>query len=532
MTSLHNMTLKEKIGQLFMFGFVGTDVTEDVAEMLEHEKIGSVCLFPRNIETPAQVKKLNQALQKTADRSGHSVPLIISADQENGIVRRLKTGVTALPGSMLLGAIDEADATEQVSHATAKELRALGVNMNLAPVVDVNNNPANPVIGVRSFGERAKHVAKHGRAFIEGHRDAGVMTCPKHFPGHGDTSVDSHKALPENKRSLPELEGVELVPFSRLIESDTADAVMTGHIHFSELDTEPVPSSLSKNVTTHLLREKMGYQGVIITDSLEMNAIQDSIGMVEGVVQAFKAGADILLVAHTRSLQAQAVERMEDAVKKGEIPEADIDRSVSRILRLKEAYINNDPAYDEENVPSFVGGADHQTLARAQYDRGVTCVQGGGMLPLEVSPESAVLAITVRMEMQAEIEEKQRREKGLADAIADYHTHVYDWTISPTEMDIGAICETAQHAGAVVVGTDNAYGFPSQVQLIEKLAENDVPLIVIALRGPYDLACLPEVEAMIATYEPSYPAIESAVGTLFGAIEPEGRLPVTLPDFG
>lgn len=532
MTSLHNMTLKEKIGQLFMFGFVGTDVTEDVVEMLEHEKVGSVCLFPRNIETPEQVKKLNDDLQNTAKRSGHNVPLIISTDQENGIVRRLKTGVTTFPGSMLLGAIDDTDATAQVSHATAKELRALGVNMNLAPVVDVNNNPANPVIGVRSFGEKPQHVAKHERAFIEGHRDAGVMTCLKHFPGHGDTSVDSHKALPVNKRSLAELGGVELFPFSRLIESDTADAVMTGHIHFSNLDIERVPSSLSKNVTTHLLREKMGYQGVIITDSLEMNAIQGSIGTVEGVVQAFKAGADMLLVARTRSLQAQAVERMADAVKIGEIPETDVDRSVSRILHLKGAYINNDLVYDEENVPAFVGAADHQTLARAQYDRGVTCVQGEDMLPLEVSSESTVLAITVRMEVQAENEEKQQRGKNLSEAIAEYHNQVNDWTISPTEIDIEAICETAQHAGAVVVGTDNAYGFPSQVQLIEKLAENDVPLIVIALRGPYDLACLPGVEAMIAAYEPSYPAIESAVGVLFGAIEPKGKLPVTLPDFG
>lgn len=530
MQTRHNMSQKEKIGQLFMFGFEGTEVTSGVLSMIEEEKVGSICLFPRNIESPGQVKKMNADLQRAAEQAGHKVPLIISIDQENGIVRRLKKGVTAFPGSMLLGATGDVEAVTDVSHATAKELDALGVNMNLAPVLDVNNNPYNPVIGVRSFGAHAEDVAEYGRAFIKGHRDKGVMTCVKHFPGHGDTSVDSHKALPLVKHPMERLKKVELYPFSKVLESGV-DAVMTSHIHFSNLDDKSVPSSLSKNVTTHLLRDEMGYQGVVITDSLEMNAIQDSMGTVEGVIEAFKAGADILLVSHTRQLQKQAIKRMENAVHTGEITEKQLDRAVDRILNLKKKYLSDQHPHEQVSVPTFVGGEDHRALARQYYERGVTVLKGNDMLPVKVTPDDIVLAITVRTEVHSDIEEEQHQEMDLSAVIKDHHMNVKGWTIRPTpdQSDITAICDAADHSDMVIIGTDNAFTFQQQVQLIKRLEESGKPLIVIALRGPYDFSSFPEVPVFIAAYEPSTAAMRAAVDILFGKVEPKGKLPVTLP---
>lgn len=525
------MSLREKIGQLLMVGFDGTEASSSIVEMIENDKIGSLCLFPRNIDTPKQVLKLTSDLQNAAEKSGHPYPLLISIDQENGIVRRLRKGVTEFPGSMLLGAVGDFEATRAVSRATAEELKAVGVNMNLAPDLDVNNNPENPVIGVRSFGERPEDVAKHGVAFIEGHHDAGVMTSVKHFPGHGDTAIDSHLNLPTISHSMERLGQVELPPFIEAIKAGT-DTVMTSHIYFSTLDTEEeIPASLSKAVTTGLLREKLGFHGVIVTDCLEMNAVVSTAGTVEGALIALKAGADLLLISHTYDLQKQALDRIEAAVNEGELPEEWIDRAVERVWELKKKYLSWETTPALKEIPSFVGGEAHEELSRKQYERGVTVVKNDGLLPLNVQENMKILVISVSGQSHTPVEGARKKDSILPAAIASHHANVLveEVSSSPDEEEIARACKLANEADLIIFGTDNAFSLKRQVRIVKLLEEKNKPFVVVAVRNPYDLSRFPEVQAFITTYEPSALAVQAAADIIFGKIEPKGKLPVTIP---
>src|SRR5690606_2186935 len=286
------MSLRQKIGQLMMIGFHGTRLSEKVQRMIVEDCVGGIILFGRNIGTPEEVLRLTSDLQTCAKTAGHPFPLLISIDQENGVVRRLGKGTTLFPGNRLLGAVDDEKVTRHIARATAEELKRLGINMNLAPGLDVNNNPQNPVIGVRSFGESVDGVIRHGLAFIEGHQAVGVVTTAKHFPGHGDTDVDSHLDLPTVPHGLKRLETVELRPFQEAIDAGVC-CVMIAHVFFPAFEAEDkVPATLSHSVVTGLLREKMGFNGVVTTDCLEMDAVSKTIGTVEGALRALKAGVD------------------------------------------------------------------------------------------------------------------------------------------------------------------------------------------------------------------------------------------------
>src|SRR6266516_3539596 len=242
------MTLEEQIGQLLMVGFWGSTPSQEIIDLIQRYQVGNIILFSRNIRNACQVLELTQSLQMIAKEAGHRFPLFIAIDQENGIVQRLGETATIFPGNMALGAIGSEEIAYKVALATGRELKALGINMNLAPVVDVNNNPANPVIGVRSFGEEPHQVAQLAAAAVKGYSSAGIITCLKHFPGHGDTAVDSHLALPTIPYTMERLAAIELVPFSNGIEAG-ADSVMISHIYFPSLMRhEVLPSTLSPTV--------------------------------------------------------------------------------------------------------------------------------------------------------------------------------------------------------------------------------------------------------------------------------------------
>ena len=293
------MTLEEQIGQLLVVGFHGTRIPHTLRELIEHYHIGNIILFSRNIQNTHQLLELTCSLQEIAKAAGHSAPLLIMLDQENGMVRRLGLGATIFPGNMALGAIGSEQVAYDIAKATGHELRALGINMNLAPVVDVNNNPANPVIGVRSFGEDPQQVAHLAVATIKGYQAAGIISNLKHFPGHGDTSVDLHVALPTIAHTIEHLEQVELVPFKSCIQAGT-DSVMIAHIYFPALMPDKIlPATVSPAVIQGLLRQQLGFDGVIVSDCMEMNAIVSTIGTAQGTVMALQAGIDLVLVSHT-----------------------------------------------------------------------------------------------------------------------------------------------------------------------------------------------------------------------------------------
>ena len=300
-----------------------------------------------------------------ATSQGAGIPLFISVDQEGGYVARLPRA-TSFPGNMGLGAAGDPALTRKVGEVTARELRACGINMNFAPVVDVNSNPSNPVIGVRSFGESADSVAELGVAMVEGLQNEGVCATIKHFPGHGDTSLDSHIALPTVPHDKARLKTVELKPFQAAIDAGV-DVVMTAHVTFPAFEPKPgLPATLSRRVLTGLLREDMGFTGLIVTDAMEMGAIVKNFGLEEAAVMAVNAGADIVLVGWPQDWRdaVRVVDALNKAVAEGEIPMSRIDESVQRVLEVKERRrILSAPLVDEKKAKVSVSTEDSRKFA-------------------------------------------------------------------------------------------------------------------------------------------------------------------------
>lgn len=316
MQSTFLLSLRQKIGQLLMVGFDGPIPNAHVERLIREYQTGGVILFRRNIENPAQIGLLNRQLQAiNAEQS--SIPLFIAVDQEGGVVARIEEGVTPLPSALAFqaaGSVADCEALTQIANA---ELQVLGFNVNFAPVLDVNNNRRNPVIGVRAYGETVAQVCEYGLAAQRGIQAAGIAATAKHFPGHGDTDVDSHLGLPRVGHDRARLDAVELAPFRAAIAAGV-DAIMSAHVVFPAFEPDPdTPSTLSHAVLTDLLRGELGFDGVVFTDCLEMAAIAAGVGVVEGAVRAFKAGADVLLVSHREDRQVGVIEALLAAVARG-----------------------------------------------------------------------------------------------------------------------------------------------------------------------------------------------------------------------
>ncbi|HKT35156.1 MAG TPA: beta-N-acetylhexosaminidase [Nitrospira sp.] len=327
------LTSREKIGQLFMVGFLGASVTPDLAAFLKDYKPGGVILFSRNLESVEQIVQLTNDLQQCSPKS----PLLISIDQEGGRVSRLPKGFTIFPPCEIIGRCHSGELAYAAAATIAKELKAVGINMNMAPVLDVNSNPDNPVIGDRAFGTTADTVIEMGLVTAAGLQDSKVVACGKHFPGHGDTNADSHKELPVVEAPRERLEAVEFPPFRRAVAAGIA-TLMTAHVLYKALD-DRLPATLSPEIITHLLREQMHYNGVVLTDDLEMQAIVGHYGPGDAAVRAFVAGCDMLLICKDRDREIAAFEAMEKAVASGTIDMARLDQSVVRIQRIKQRYL-------------------------------------------------------------------------------------------------------------------------------------------------------------------------------------------------
>ena len=327
------MDLKERVGQLLMVGIDGLTPSKETLTLIKKYKVGGIILFKRNINSLPQLVKLTHELQKEAS----GTPLFIGIDQEGGRVSRLSEEFTIFPPMAVVGNHDSAPLAYSVGEVTARELRSVGINLNFAPVLDIDSNKKNPIIGDRAFGESPGLVSKLGLAVIMGHQDNGVIACGKHFPGHGDTSTDSHRILPIVDHSLERLLEFELRPFQHAV-ANRLEALMTAHVRFSQIDSEK-PASLSKKIVTSILREGMNYEGLVVSDDLEMKAVLDHYTVKEAAVKAILAGSDIVLVCHQFELQAQAYEGLLNACGKGTISEKRLEQSLNRILKIKEKYL-------------------------------------------------------------------------------------------------------------------------------------------------------------------------------------------------
>lgn len=341
--SLKEMSLEQKVGQLLIVHFPGKEVNEEARILVQEVGVGGIIYYEwaNGLESPQQVQNLSNGLQKQAE-----IPLFISADQEGGRVARLKAGFTVFPGNGALGRIDDPRLSELCAYAMGKEMRAVGVNLNFAPVVDVNCNEKNPVIGNRSFGASTQKVTEHGKSALKGYKRAHVLTTLKHFPGHGDVTSDSHESLPVVSKSREALKAMELYPFEQL--APFADMIMTAHILVPALDANNC-ATLSGPILKDLLRSELGFQGIIISDSLIMEGVLSQCrNLEEAALRAFNAGCDMIILGGRQlvgqrmhyELTVQDVKRIHqflvDAVKKKFISEAELDASVERILLLKE----------------------------------------------------------------------------------------------------------------------------------------------------------------------------------------------------
>jgi len=525
MKDLKTMSLKEKIGQLVLCGFFGTEPTAELEALIAEHQIGGVIYFARNVVNTKQVAALSERLQEIAAGSG-TLPLWVSIDQEGGMVARITEGVALMPGHMALAAGTEGpQAAYDAAFISGTELRRLGINLNFAPDLDVNNNPDNPVIGVRSFGESQELVASYGVKAVQGYQDANVVATAKHFPGHGDTNVDSHLDLPMITHNEARIRAVELVPFMAAIENGV-DAIMSSHIYFPALEPEKLPVTLSRSVLTGLLREELGYQGVIMTDCMEMNAISEHYGTVEAAVMAVEAGADLVLISHRLDRQIGAIEAIERAVREGRLTEARIDASVERLLALKER--RGLLAPHATGGAAAVGTAEHCAVAQALSEASITLVKDEqSLLPLK---RVRTLAVTVAAAVSSGVDETYAGPASLGAALTEHGLDVLDRVLPLQELaqHRDVVLADAQAAEQIVIGTYNARFHPAQVELVRDLQALGKPLVVVALRVPYDLLELPDVPTFIAAYESRPLALASTARCLLGELPFQGRLPVTL----
>ena len=524
------LTLQQKVGQMFICGFDALTPNDHARTLIEEHKVGGIVYFRRNVQQLSQLAELSASLQAMA-ASGGQLPLIISIDQEGGMVARIDhEGISRIPGNMALGATGSEEYSYQVARIGGQELRALGINMNFAPCLDVNNNPLNPVIGVRSFGEDPKAVAGLGSAAIKGYQEEGVSATAKHFPGHGDTSIDSHLGLASVPHDRARLEQVELYPFKRAIESGV-DAIMTAHIAFPAFEPDGIPATLSHAVLTGLLREEMGFEGLIVTDCLEMHAIAKEYGIPEGAVRSIEAGADCVLVSHTLSDQQAAISAVIEAVTSGRIPEERIDASVERILALKKR--NADKAGTLEQVDLDLLNGRVKDYLKEIAGKGVTLVRDNNQLPL--AEGEPVLVYWPELLRATQVDEAWSRSYTLGDALTKRGSNVTEIRIG-TDLSDEEVEQALKNAGdysQIVVATYTSESrLPEgQRKLVEGLLSlGQGKLIVASTRNPYDLNDLPNIPAYLCCYENTPNYMDALADVLFGKVKPEGRLPVSLND--
>lgn len=518
-----DLSVEELAGQVFMIA-VDTEIAAAREADARAGRLGGALLRWDRF-TGDQARAMSVQLQDWSRSSPHAIPFWLAADHEGGptFTQRLY-GTAPFPGNMALGAAGSPELARDAAETTARELRALGVSVTFAPALDVNSNPANPIIGVRSFGEDPAAVARLGVAALDGYRDGGILPVVKHFPGHGDTSDDSHLGLPVNAKPLAELEATELVPFRAAI-ADGAPAVMPAHMVFPALGTpahEPV--TLSSAAIEGFLRGRLGFSGLVFSDSLDMGAIANAYGSPEAAVRALLAGNDVLLLGKGDFPSAFAA--VVAAVKSGRLPRTRLEDAVGRILEAKRKL-----GLFSRAVPQPLPEAELERgreLARKVAEAAVTVVHNDGTLPLKLKKNQTLGLVMIHSSRYAD--EAARFETAVAARHA--RTVTADETVvNPDDAAGDAVVAHMKGASVVVVGTFQYGGTlpEGQARLLRRLIDGPAPVVVVSLMNPYDLSAATGARAELCAYGMTTSALDATARVLFGEIPARGRLPVTLP---
>jgi beta-N-acetylhexosaminidase len=522
------MTLEQAVGQQFLLTFEGREAPpEQFLEVLRGQHVGGVVLFRhKNMGSLTELRGLTHVLQCAATESCQP-PLLIAADQEGGQLIAVDQ-TTPFPGNMALGAAGSDKLAYKVGRAIGKELSAVGINVDFAPVCDVNSNPQNPVIGTRSFGEDPKLVARLSVALIRGLQSAGVAATAKHFPGHGDTSSDSHQNAPVVKHDARRIRSVELVPFRAAIDSGVR-LVMTAHIVMPALNggSNELPATLSPRILRDLLRKKMCFNGVTVSDALDMHAMEQGHGYVAETMAAVAAGIDLLLFNHDLSRVEPACSNLVRAARRGLLSADEINASARRIMALK-----NWVKRQRQEPLAVIGCDEHLRLAQEVARKSITLVRDNVQhLPLRIGRDETIAVALPRPEDLTPADTSSYVKPVLAEALRRHHPRVdeFSFAMSPAASELGALCEQLAKYDLVILGTINAIAHPAQAELVKKLIRQGTRLITVALRMPYDLAAYPEASTYICTYSILPPAMEALAEALFGRIAFSGKLPVSIP---
>jgi beta-N-acetylhexosaminidase len=540
---ISRMSLEEKVGQLFVMRIYGASATDpapadvaanqqeigvaSAAELIAKYHVGGIIYFAwaHNTQAPHQIADLSNGIQRAGLAQDTPIPLLISTDQEQGAVARIGSPATLFPGAMALGADGSTADARKAAMVAGVELAAMGVNQNYSPVSDVNINPANPVINVRSFGGDPQAVASLVGAQVDGYQHVGLVSTAKHFPGHGDTGTDSHYALPIINHTLEQWHTIDAPPFQAAI-SHHIDSIMTAHILVPALDPSGDPATLSQPILTGVLRQQLGFDGVVVTDSLGMAGVRQKYGDDRVPVLALKAGADQLLNPPDLPTAWNAVL---EAVKNGELPESRIDTSLLRIIELKlRKGLFRRPYVTQSGVDRVVGIPAHLAVADRITERTTTMLRNdGGPLPLAAGTSVLVVGAD-----PAAPSGTGGPPTGVLAAALTAHgipATALSTGTAPSQATInGAVAAAAQH-DAVAVLTYDVSPTSSQRTLVKALTDTGRTVVQIAVRTPYDIAKLPTVKAALATYSWTDVAMRAAARVIAGEVNPAGRLPVDVP---
>ncbi|MDT0399331.1 MULTISPECIES: glycoside hydrolase family 3 protein [Streptomyces] len=539
---ISRMTLEEKVGQLFVMRVYGHSATapdqadidanldeigvRTAAELLAKYRVGGIIYFAwaHNTRAPHQIADLSNGIQKASLDLPRGLPVLISTDQEHGIVARVGEPATLFPGAMAVGAGGSRSDARTLGRVAGRELRALGIRQNYSPVADVNVNPANPVIGVRSFGSDPGSVARLVTAEVEGYESSGVASTAKHFPGHGDTHTDSHAELPYIHHTREQWGELDAPPFRAAVDAGI-DSIMTAHIVVPALDPAEDPATLSRPILTGILREELGYDGVVVTDSLGMEGVRTKYGDDRVPVLALKAGVDQLLNPPSLDIAWNAVL---NAVREGELTEERLDESILRVLRLKSRLgLFKDPYVSRAGVDRAVGTRSHLATADRITERTTTLlVNEGGLLPLSRRRQPRLLVAGAD---PASPSGTTGPPTGvLADALTGlgFTATALSTGTAPSAATVAQAVAAAGDADAIVVGTYNVSASSSQKTLVEQLLATGKPVVAVAIRNPYDVAHLPGVAAYVATYSWTDVELRAAARVIAGKVDPHGTLPV------
>lgn len=528
--TIEEMTIEEKIGQMISCRYSGYFVNingeyiKELEQLIVEHKIGGLILFGGNVYETAY---LTNSLQNMA-----KIPLLIASDFERGVGVQIE-GATLFPPLMAIGAIGSEEAAYSMGKITALEGRAMGIHMTYAPVVDVNINPENPIINTRSLGEDPEQVSRLAKAFIRGCQENGFIATAKHFPGHGDTELDSHIELPIVKADLKRLENVELYPFKKVVESGV-QAIMTAHIHLPSLDPTPnLPATLSPQIITELLRNKFGFKGLIVSDAMDMGGVTSLYNPEDAALKAVQAGVDMVLIPPEPE---QVIAALVQAVVSGVISETRIEASVKRILKVKAMLgLHKNKLVEVNSLNKFVASNEHLQEARRMFENSMTLVKNEeNILPLpEDIPKLAVFSLSSDpgeyFAGRIFIKEIEERFPEVMSFYADCFTgeeYIQEGLEKAKQADFIIFALFSKRiAWKGTVDLDQKH-----IRLVQETAKDSPPVIIVSFGSPYFLRHFPEVDTYLCAFQDLPQAQKTAVKALWGEIEIQGKLPVTLPD--